>query len=154
MLLAVNTRRMLKYPHLTVSPVHFTVQFDFAVSDRYAYEKCILHCWVRQDVLTSALVTTSSPRLKARAWCGDLCWDELISPSQQCRMHITSYNSTIGPKQLFSVNFSEINVINQTQTSAGDKYRPQRRHQCTSINTTLGQYFVCSGQVGVDFTLI
>ena len=25
--------------------------------------------------LTSALVATSIPRLKARAWCGDLCWD-------------------------------------------------------------------------------
>ena len=41
-----------------------------------------------QDGLISALVTTSNPRLKARAWCGDLCWDEPISPSQRCRMHI------------------------------------------------------------------
>ena len=47
---------------------------------------------VHRDELISALVTTSSPRLKARAWCGDLCWDEPISPSQQCRMHILSHS--------------------------------------------------------------
>ena len=39
--------------------------------------KYIQHCWRR---LISALVTASSTRLKARAWCGDLCWDEPISP--------------------------------------------------------------------------
>ena len=38
--------------------------------------------------LISALVTTSSPRLKARAWCGDSCRDQPISPPQRCHMHI------------------------------------------------------------------
>ena len=43
---------------------------------------------IRQDGLISALDTTSSSRLKDRAWYGDLCWDQPISPSQRCRMHI------------------------------------------------------------------
>ena len=84
MLLTFTTRRLVRSAHLALSPICFTSQFDFAVSD----SKYILHCWVRRDGLISALVTTSSPRLESRAWCGDLCWDELISLSQRCRMHI------------------------------------------------------------------
>ena len=89
MLLAFNTRRMVRSAYHAPSPIWFTAQFNFAVSDRHLYEK--IHrptaFLVRWDRLISALVTTSSPRLKARAWCGDLCWDEPISPFQQCRMH-------------------------------------------------------------------
>ena len=34
------------------------------------------------------LVTTSNLRLKqAWAWCGDLCWDQPISPYQRCSVH-------------------------------------------------------------------
>ena len=82
MQLAFTARRMLRSAHLTLFPftnciyniIHFTVQFDFTVSDRYiSPKKYILHRWVRRDGLISALVTTSSPRLKARALCGDLC---------------------------------------------------------------------------------
>ena len=52
--------------------------------------KYAMHRWERRDELISAFVTTSSPRLKARAWCGDLCWDDPISPSQLCHMNIVS----------------------------------------------------------------
>ena len=53
-----------------------------------------MHHWVRRDGLISAQVTTSSPRPKARAWCGDLCWDQPISPSQRCRMYIFRSSSS------------------------------------------------------------
>ena len=54
---------------------------------------------VRRDGQFSALVTTSSPRLKTRAWCGDLCWDEPISPSQRCCMHIISLSGVYHGKE-------------------------------------------------------
>ena len=39
MLLAFTTRRMVGSAHLALSPTRFTVQLDFALSDRYSYEK-------------------------------------------------------------------------------------------------------------------
>ena len=47
--------------------------------------KCIRQC---ETDLSD--VTTWSTRLRVQAWCGDLCWDEHISPSQRCRRHIIS----------------------------------------------------------------
>ena len=58
-----------------------SLQCYIAVSDRSSYEKMYTASLVRRDGLISALVTTLSPRLKARAWSGDLCWDEPISHS-------------------------------------------------------------------------
>ena len=87
---------MVRSAYLALSSKRFTAQFDFAVSNSYSYDKyipretqnicitfvqpttlykcytnvlCLLgqHRWVRRDGLISALVTTSSPRLKARA---------------------------------------------------------------------------------------
>ena len=87
-LLAFTTRRMVRSTHLTLSRTRFTAQLNFAVLNRYSYEKIHIVSFVRRDELISALVTTTSLRLKARAWCGDLCWDE---PSQRCRMHIDPF---------------------------------------------------------------
>ena len=54
--------------HLALFPQRFTAQFDFAFSNLVIRtRKYILHRWVRRDRLISAQVTTSSPRLKARA---------------------------------------------------------------------------------------
>ena len=92
---------MLRSAHLALSHVRFPAQFDFSVSQRYSYEKR-LHRWVRRDGLISALVTTSIPRLKARAWCGDLRWDEPISPSQRCRMHMSCVDSYV-PKRVLCI---------------------------------------------------
>ena len=39
MLLASTTRRMVRSAHFALSPFRFTAPFDFAVSDRYSYEK-------------------------------------------------------------------------------------------------------------------
>ena len=39
MLLVFTTRRMVRSDHLTLSLTRFTAQFDFAVQDRYLYEK-------------------------------------------------------------------------------------------------------------------
>ena len=39
MLLAFTSRLKMGSAHLTLSPIHFTAQFDFAVSDKYLYEK-------------------------------------------------------------------------------------------------------------------
>ena len=39
MLLAFTTRRMVRSAHLALSRKRFTAQFDFAVSNRYSYEK-------------------------------------------------------------------------------------------------------------------
>ena len=58
MLLAFTARRVVRSAHLALYPIRFTAQFDFVAPDRYL---------VRRDGLISALVTTSSPRLKARA---------------------------------------------------------------------------------------
>ena len=92
MLLPFTTIRIVRSAHLALLPKRCTAQFDFAVSDRYSYEKIHTASLLRRDGLTSALVTILRPRLKARAWCGDLCWDEPISPSQRCRMHILSHH--------------------------------------------------------------
>ena len=66
MLSAFTTRRMLGSAYLALSPIRFTAQFDIAVLDIYSYEKIHKASLVRRDELISALVTTSSPRLKAR----------------------------------------------------------------------------------------
>ena len=39
MLLAFTMRRMVRSAHLALSPIRFTDQFDFTVSDRCLYEK-------------------------------------------------------------------------------------------------------------------
>ena len=66
----------------------FSAQLNFSVSDRYSYEKIhTASLLVRQDGAISVL-TTSSLRLKVRAWCGDVFGDEPISPSQWFRMNI------------------------------------------------------------------
>ena len=39
MQLAFTTRRIVRSAHLALSPIRFTAQFDYAVSDRYSYEK-------------------------------------------------------------------------------------------------------------------
>ena len=45
-LLAFTTRPMVRSTHLALSPIRFTYQFDFAVSDRYiGKRKYILHRW-------------------------------------------------------------------------------------------------------------
>ena len=67
MLLAFTTRLMVRSAHLALSPIRFTAQFDFAVLDRYLYDKIHTASLVRRDGLISALVTTASSRLKARA---------------------------------------------------------------------------------------
>ena len=66
MLLVFTMRRMVRSAHLTLSPRRFTALFDFAASNRYSYEKIVLHTasLVRRHGLISALFTTSS---------GDLC---------------------------------------------------------------------------------
>ena len=38
-LLTFTTRRMVRSAHLALSPIHFTAQFDFYVSETYSYEK-------------------------------------------------------------------------------------------------------------------
>ena len=38
MLLTFTTIRLVRSAHLALSPILFTAQFDFAVSDRYSYE--------------------------------------------------------------------------------------------------------------------
>ena len=68
--------------------LYTTAQFAFAVSNGYSYEKIHTASLARRD----GLITTSTPRLKARAWCGDLCWNEPISLFQRCRMHIFSHS--------------------------------------------------------------
>ena len=67
MLLVLTKRRMVRSAHLALSLIRFTAQFDFAVSDKCSYEKIHTASLVRRDGLISALVTTSYPRLKARA---------------------------------------------------------------------------------------
>ena len=61
-------------PHslLYASPISLLIPFQIDIRAR----QYIQHRWVRRDGSISAHVTTSSPRLKARAWCSDLCWDE------------------------------------------------------------------------------
>ena len=39
MLLAFTERHKVGSDHLALSPIRFTAQFDFAVSDRYSYER-------------------------------------------------------------------------------------------------------------------
>ena len=50
-----------------LSHFRFAAQFDIDISNRYSYEKIHIASLVRRHGLISALVTTSSPRLKARA---------------------------------------------------------------------------------------
>ena len=63
MLLPFTTRRMVRSAYLALSPIRFTEQFDFAVLDRYLYEKMHMASLVRRDGLILALVTTPSPRI-------------------------------------------------------------------------------------------
>ena len=83
MLLAFTTRRMVRSAHLALSPIRSTAEYDFAVSDRHLYKKIHTASLVWRDGLISALVTTPSPRLKARV-------DVATCASQQCRSHILS----------------------------------------------------------------
>ena len=78
MLLAFTMTHMVRSAHLALSPIHFTAKFDFAISDRYSYEKMHIASLVRRDGLISALVTTltvvtcaemSSSRLHNDAVC-------------------------------------------------------------------------------------
>ena len=66
MLLIFTMRLMVRSAHLTLSPRRFTALFDIAASNRYSYEKIVLHTasLVRRHGLISAIFTTSS---------GDLC---------------------------------------------------------------------------------
>ena len=75
MLLAVTTRRMVRSAHLPLSLIRFTEQFDFAVLDRYSYEKMHTSSLVRRDGLISALVTTSM------MWWLVLRWAHLTFPT-------------------------------------------------------------------------
>ena len=84
LLLAFTTRLMVRSVHLALSPIRFTAQLDF---DSDSYEKMHTASLVRRHWLISALYTTTSPRLKARAWCGDLRWDESISPFPRFSAH-------------------------------------------------------------------
>ena len=91
MLLTFTTRRMVRSAYLSLSPMHFTAQLNFA----FQIHTASFGTQVQRDGLISALVphikhssTTWSTRLKARVGCGNLCRDEPISPSQRCRMHL------------------------------------------------------------------
>ena len=53
MLLAFTTRRMVRSARLALSHIRFTEQFDFAVSDRYSYEKMHTASLVRRADLSS-----------------------------------------------------------------------------------------------------
>ena len=57
MLLTFTTGRMVRSVHPALSPIRFTVQFDFAVSDIYSYEKIHTAALRTADGLISALVT-------------------------------------------------------------------------------------------------
>ena len=118
MLLAFTMRLMVRSAHLALSLIRFTAQFDFAVSDRYSYEKmqtASLGTARWADLSTRHHIR---PRLKARAWCGDLCWDEPITPSQRCRMYIMSHQPMGSAYQIWlcfiikdHTKFDSINVI-------------------------------------------
>ena len=82
---------MLRSAHLALSPIRFSAQLILPFQIDIRTVKFILRRLVRRHGLISALVTISSPRLKARAWCGNLCGDEPMSPSQLCRLHIFSF---------------------------------------------------------------
>ena len=97
MLLAFTTRRMVRSAQLALSAIRFTTQFHFTVSERYSYEKIHTASLARRDGLISALITTSNPRLKAWAWCGDLCWDESIDCLSNVAICI--YSSTHASKR-------------------------------------------------------
>ena len=63
-LLAFNTRRMARLAHLALSPIRFTVQLDFTVSDRFSYQKASR---LGLDVVTFAEMSPS--RLPSDAVC-------------------------------------------------------------------------------------
>ena len=84
MLLAFNTRRMVISAYLALYPKRFTVQMDFAVSDKYSYKK----------IYTASLGTTRWVDLSTRHHIS-LVLDVVVtyarmSPSQRCRTHIIS----------------------------------------------------------------
>ena len=81
MLLAFTTRPMVRSAHLALSLLHSLI-LPFQGDNRT--RKYILHSWVPRDGLISALVTKSSPRLKARA-CAEM------SPSR-LRKDVYAYN--------------------------------------------------------------
>ena len=74
--------------YLTLSRIRFTAKFDFAVSDRYSYEKMHTASLVRRDGIISALVTTSSPRLKAVVTCAEISPSRLPNDALGIYVHI------------------------------------------------------------------
>ena len=98
MLLGFSTRGMVRSVHLAPYRTHaagfqyerygeispsctrsFTLHSTELISLIFLFQ--ILHrwlSWLPRNTLISAQVTTPRPRLKARAWCCDLCWDEPI----------------------------------------------------------------------------
>ena len=84
MLLAFTTRRMVISAHLALSSLHFTAQFDFAVTDRYSYEK--MHTALLGTARWAdlwALVTKSNPRLNSSGlmWWLVVRWAYLALPT-------------------------------------------------------------------------
>ena len=83
LLLVFPTRRTVRSAHLALSPnaslLSLILPFQMDIRTR----KCIQHRWVRRDGLISALVTTSSPRLKDQDWWGWLVlrWAHLAFPT-------------------------------------------------------------------------
>ena len=81
----ITTRRMVRSAHLALSPINLPFLTDIRT------RKCIRHRWYGEMSWSQhSSPHASNHRINARAWCGgDLCWDEPISPSQRCRIHIT-----------------------------------------------------------------
>ena len=70
MLLDFTTRCMVRSVHLALSPIRFTAQFHFTVSDRYSTKNCILH-----------------------RWYSEMCWSE-ISPYRRTNDAVCIYSRT------------------------------------------------------------
>ena len=70
MLLAFTTRRMVRSAHLALSPIRFTAQFDFAVSDIFVRENAY------GIVGTTRWADLSTRHQRSARFA-----------SQQCRMH-------------------------------------------------------------------
>ena len=83
MMLAFTMRRMVRSAHLTLSPIRFSAQFDFTVSDRYSYEK--IHTSplgnARWTDLSTRHHTKSSPKGSGLMWWLVLWWVHLAFPT-------------------------------------------------------------------------
>ena len=107
--------------------------------------KYILHRGKRRDGLISVLVTTSSPRLKARAWCGDLCWDQPISPSQQCSIYFLVQIS------IWNGKFKLISEACRREFEMGWSHLTSRsesqQHECEKVLSSIGllSFLTCRG---------